>query len=297
MNKPVFRYFQCMIVLGLSIYLADKWTNGQLYYYINMRFALITLIGCLGLAVMAVIGLIPLFTPEQAALSPQSKPQKRKTNLAVIFLLPIAIAVLGLPEPYIWIAFVFVFFIGLMRVSQFQVGQYHLSDIPAVALVILAIPLLLGTFVPVRPLSTSSLSTRGMGLSAPASIGQQSVQTMEIAPDDRTVLDWIKIFNYNTDLSSYLGKSANVIGFVYHDPRLKTGQFMVGRFAITCCVADAFAIGMAVDWPDSTNLVDNSWVDVKGAVDVVTIDGQKVPLIHAQGVNPVQAPDQPYLYP
>jgi len=62
-------------------------------------------------------------------------------------------------------------------------------------LVILAIPLLLGTFVPVRPLSTSSLSTRGMGLSAPASIGQQSVQTMEIAPDDRTVLDWIKIFN------------------------------------------------------------------------------------------------------
>ena len=101
---------------------------------------------------------------------------------------------------------------------------------------------------------------------------------MDVAPDDRTVLDWIKIFNYNQDLTPYLGKQANVVGFVYHDPRLKTGQFMVGRFAVTCCVADAFAIGMAVDWAGSGAFTDNSWVDVKGPVDTVTIDGQKVPL-------------------
>ena len=136
-----------------------------------------------------------------------------------------------------------------------------------------------------------------MGLSAPASGGQQSGQAVNIAPDDRTILDWIKIFDYESDLSPYLDKPASVIGFVYHDPRLNKNQFMVGRFAVTCCVADAFAIGMAVDWPDSASLSENTWVNVKGTLDTVNIDGQKGPLIHAQSVNIVQAPDQPYLYP
>ncbi len=302
MNKFTYRFAQCMIILGLATYLAEKWISGRLFFYINPRFAILTFIGIAGLAIMAVIGLNPLFAQKQSFIDTQhnSEPKKQKTNIVVVFLLPLIVAFLGLSATVILPMYFMVIVIGLTRLPQFhseQNEQPQHSEIPGTALILLAIPLILGVFVPPRPLSTSALSTRGMSLSAPVSIGQQSIQTMEIAPDDRTVLDWIKIFNYEKDLSSYLGKSANVIGFVYHDSRLKTGQFMVGRFVITCCAADAFAIGMAVDWPESANLVDNSWVNVKGTVDVLTIDGQKVPVIHAQAVNPIQAPEQPYLYP
>jgi uncharacterized repeat protein (TIGR03943 family) len=252
---------------------------------------------------MSVIGLLPLFNEKGGPSNSQSEPEpkKLKSDFVVIFLIPIIVAIIGLTTPVILTTYVFVFLIGLTRLNLFQKTDnekhQNQSEIPGTALILLVIPLILGVIVPVRPLSTSSLSTRGMGLSAPVSIEQQSITTMKVIPDDRTVLDWIKIFNYEEDLTPYLNQSANVIGFVYHDPRLQTGQFMVGRFAITCCVADAFAIGMAVDWPDSSALSDNSWVNVKGTVDVVIIDGQELPLIRAISVNPVQAPEQPYLYP
>lgn len=303
MNKLVYRYFQCMIVLGLATYLSEKLISGRLSFYVNLRFSIITLVGIIGLTIMAVVGLSSLFSEKQRCVCPQgeSQPIKQKNNLAFVFLFPIIFAILGLSIPIIVAMYALLFIVGLMQLNQFYNADHHgyplLSEIPGTALILLAIPLILGVLVPAKPLSTSSLSTRGMSLSAPVSIGEQSIKTMEVAPDDRTVLGWIKIFNYEKDLSSYMGKSANVIGFVYHDPRLESGQFMVGRFAITCCVADAFAIGMAVDWPESANLVDNSWVNVKGIVDVLTIDGQKVPVIHAQTVNLIQTPEQPYLYP
>jgi putative membrane protein len=303
MNKPVSRFFQCMIALGLATYLAEKFISGRLSFYINMRFAIFTLIGVIGLSIMVVVGLSPIFTMEQQARNSAAGQQseRQKTNLVVVTLLPVIVAFTGL-SPVLMIAmYIFVFVLGLTRLNLFNQTDHERyiqhSDIPGTALILLAIPLLLGILVPVRPLSASSLNTRGMSLSAPASIGQQSVKTMDVAPDDRTVLDWIKIFNYEQDVSSYIGKPANVIGFVYHDPRLKTDQFMVGRFAITCCVADAFAIGMAVNWPQSPNLVDNSWVNVKGTVDMISLDEQNVPVINAVSVDPVQAPEQPYLYP
>jgi len=103
---------------------------------------------------------------------------------------------------------------------------------------------LLGALVPVRPLTTAAINSRGMSLAAPTSLESQSLTALEAAPDDRTVLDWVKLFNHESDLSPYVGEQANVVGFIYHDERLNAGQFMLGRFVITCCAADAFAIGM-----------------------------------------------------
>ena len=58
-----------------------------------------------------------------------------------------------------------------------------------------------------------------------------------------------------------------------------------------------YAIGMAVDWPESTSLTDNSWVNIQGTLDTLNLDGQRIPVIRAQTVTPVQEPEQPYLYP
>jgi len=38
-------------------------------------------------------------------------------------------------------------------------------------------------------------------------------------------------------------------------------------------------------------------VNVKGSVDFLEMDGKRIPLIHAEAVTPIPAPDQPYLYP
>ncbi len=299
MSKRLYRVLQSSIGLGLAVYLAEKLASGKIAYYINLRFTIFTLLGIIGLLAMVISVLWPFFEDRPA---PQASPiVKRKGLFIGATLAPVISAFLGLSVPTLVVIFTFIVFFYTARVyflSKSEPEEDAASfQLPTGGLLILSVPLMLGLLVPVKPLSAMSLETRGMGLTAPTSIGQQTYEQMEITPDERNILDWVKIFNYEKDLSSYLGSTADVIGFVYHDPRLEGDRFMVGRFIITCCVADAFAVGMAVDSPESGFHEENDWVRVKGVVDVITIQDRKVPLIRAESITPISMPDLPYLYP
>jgi uncharacterized repeat protein (TIGR03943 family) len=185
----------------------------------------------------------------------------------------------------------------LLRYTQNLPIQQTAGALPHSALIILSLPLIIGLAAPEQPLSSASLNTRGVSLNAPVSISQQNTDSLAVRQDARTILDWVKLFNYESDPSAYIGDDVNVIGFVYHDPRLPEGEFMVSRFIITCCVADAFAVGMTVDWPQDTQFKDNTWINVQGTLDIMEIGSQTVPMVHAASIQTVSAPEQPYLYP
>ncbi len=163
---------------------------------------------------------------------------------------------------------------------------------------IVAIPLLLGFLIPAKPLDANIIQSRGISNDAllTASGAQQTVELNQPA-DQRSILDWVRSFNFSEDPTEFEGETADVIGFVYHDPRLPDSQFLIGRLAITCCVADAFAIGMAVEWPAAAEMPDNAWVHVRGEVAVVEVGGKTIPLIRADSVKDTAAPPQPYLFP
>jgi putative membrane protein len=163
--------------------------------------------------------------------------------------------------------------------------------------VIVSIPLLIGVLIPAQPLTSSAMTGKGLSSAPPIASNSSAAVSFDQAPDDRNILDWIRLFGSPDMAGSYLGQTANVTGFVYHDPRLKDGQFLVSRFAIVCCTADAFAIGMVVDWPKSASLPDDQWVKVKGTVESTQLADQTLPLIRANSIEPVQVPDQPYLFP
>jgi putative membrane protein len=111
------------------------------------------------------------------------------------------------------------------------------------------------------------------------------------------VLDWLKIFYYETDITEYLGQPASVIGFVYRDEQLSEDQFYVSRFIISCCAADASSIGMIARWPDAKNLKNDTWVLVKGSISSLTLKDQVLPMIVVESVQSIPVPEQPYLYP
>ena len=185
-------------------------------------------------------------------------------------------------------------YLGLEDHEHHDSGHQH--DISPSALMILMVPLLIGILIPVHPLDATAASTRGMNVSAPL-VGSSQTREFQSAADTRNILDWIVIFNSTNDLSPYVGQTARVTGFVYHDPRLPANQFIVSRFVITCCTADASAIGMIVTWNQSANLKESSWVEVKGPVQASRLGGQPIPLIEASVVLSTPQPDQPYLYP
>jgi uncharacterized repeat protein (TIGR03943 family) len=159
------------------------------------------------------------------------------------------------------------------------------------------VPLLIGVLIPARPLDSSAFATKGFNTNSPLVSADSSAQLFETDSEERNVLDWIKLFNYERDISQFLGQKASVIGFVYFDETLNEKQFLVSRFVVSCCAADGFAVAMVGEWDQASTLTQDSWVLIKGTVRSITLNDQVVPLILAESVQAVSAPEQPYLFP
>ena len=167
---------------------------------------------------------------------------------------------------------------------------------------LLAVPALLA-LVPPRPLGTDAMATRALQIGsvpATAGLGVTSDLARDASAAPRTVLDWLVLFDQDTngggDLSRFAGESARVRGFVYRDERFPAGTFMVSRFLLSCCAADASPIGLAVRWPEADFLDDDAWVWVSGVFSVETFLEERMPILVAAEVSAADQPRQPYLY-
>ncbi len=163
-------------------------------------------------------------------------------------------------------------------------------------LAIVALPLALGVLVPAKPLGAGAATNRGVSTDYAVSADERGM-LLSVAPGSRTVLDWARAMSANSDPAALDGQHADVVGFVYRDPRFAPDQFMVARFAITCCVADATAIGVVVQSADAAGLAASSWVRVTGAFEAGKLADAGLPVLIAADVTPVQPLEQPYLYP
>lgn len=251
------RTFQALILALLGFFLLERVWSGKILLYINQRFVI--------LVVLAGIGLI--------ALAQAMFVDRRKGGIGEDT---------GGIEP---------------DDPRRETHELH-SPSSNANLIWLLIPLAFGLLIPARALGTSTLANRGIQMTAPFQV-QNSVGTvaLEMPAGNRTVLDWIRAFHSAGDPLTLVNESADVTGFIYHDPRLKADQFLLGRYAVTCCIADATAIGITINWANSAALENNSWVRVQGEIQVGQLEGQKVPVIQADQVIPIQEPDQPYLFP
>ena len=178
-------------------------------------------------------------------------------------------------------------------------GHEHEHDhAPApVNLWFMLVPLLIGVLIPARPLDSSAFATKGFNTNSPLVSADSSAQIFETESEERNVFDWLKLFNYESDLEQFNGETASVIGFVYFDETLGENQFFVSRFVVSCCAADGFAIAMPVEWSEAAALEQDSWVLVKGSIKSITLNDKVAPMIVAESVQPVPTPEQPYLFP
>ncbi len=164
---------------------------------------------------------------------------------------------------------------------------------------LIALPIVLGILVSPQPLGASALTNReinsGLNTLNTPGIAREASEKSSI---EKNVMDWWKTFrsapNPNTDLA---GQAVDVIGFVYHEPQFGKDHFMVARFVVSCCVADASALGLAVQWPPSATLKNDQWVEIKGKLAAGNLANWQLPVLVAQSVTPVAVPNQPYLYP
>jgi uncharacterized repeat protein (TIGR03943 family) len=91
-------------------------------------------------------------------------------------------------------------------------------------------------------------------------------------------------------------------GFVTEDTdESDPHHFLLTRFVIGCCAADAIAMFVQVDLDDHDIPPVDSWVAVEGVLDPGPLDPDQVipdpPVLRAVDVRPIDEPDEVYEYP
>ena len=159
-------------------------------------------------------------------------------------------------------------------------------------LLIAAFPLLLAVLIPSRSLGIEAINS-GISL-RPVGVGNAA--TFARSPLDRNILDWLREFN-RAPPGEFNGQPVDVIGFVYREPQHAPDEFMLSRFTMSCCVADAFPIGMPARIEGADEVKVGSWLRVQGQLRAANFDGELLPVINVDSMEMVEEPQQPYLYP
>jgi len=162
-------------------------------------------------------------------------------------------------------------------------------------LIVVSLPLVVGVLVPASPLTSSAVANRGVTTTLTAS-ADQSADVLTIVPSQRNVLDWVRAMSANPDPTALNGQQADLVGFVYRDIQFSDEQFMVARFTLSCCVADATAIGVVVQSEEAASLQTDTWVRVTGTFEDGAFDGSPIPVLVADSIEPVEPLEQPYLF-
>ncbi len=157
---------------------------------------------------------------------------------------------------------------------------------------IAAFPLALALLIPSRSLGIAAING-GISL-RPVGVGNAA--TFARSPQDRNILDWLREYNRAAP-AEFNDLPVDVIGFVYREPVHAADEFMVSRFAMSCCVADAFPIGMPARAEPIDEVPVGSWVRVQGRLHAANFAGELLPVIVVETLDLVDEPEQPYLYP
>ncbi|TVY09443.1 TIGR03943 family putative permease subunit [Paenibacillus cremeus] len=98
-------------------------------------------------------------------------------------------------------------------------------------------------------------------------------------------------------LDRFVGKKLELTGFVYRQDEMKDNQFVVGRFSIQCCSADAAPFGVLVEYDRAKTLASDSWVTVTGTIQKTKYNDMDIMVLKVDKVAKAEPAKTPYVYP
>lgn len=104
--------------------------------------------------------------------------------------------------------------------------------------------------------------------------------------------------SYGPKANKFNGKTIRVRGFTQKDSQYTTDeQFLIGKYSVTCCTADAGYIGFFIKGLDLDKIKNNSWYEIEGILEEdKDKDGYNIMAIHAVNIKKIKKEEQ-YIYP
>lgn len=169
--------------------------------------------------------------------------------------------------------------------SNSRVERRHVLTLGVVAL-----PAVVLLAMPGATLGAAAASNRG-------GVGAAYVSGLSVSGTGPPTLTEVAAARYSPDVLRLLAKRAGArvtyTGFVRRGPGTPSDQFLLTRFVITCCIADALVAEVRVVGLDEQHIRTNDWVRVTGRIYPV----RDAVLLLADAVRSVPRPAHPYITP
>ena len=154
---------------------------------------------------------------------------------------------------------------------------------------------ILGLLITPRPFASHAALEVGVTDILSATRSQPQSFRASKNPEERTLIDWIRTLNVYPEPTAYEGQKVNLTGFVIHPPDFPPDYFVVSRFVITCCAADAYPVGLPVRLPENATEYDaDTWLKVEGEMGVTRLLDVRKLVIVAESLEEVPEPENPY---
>jgi uncharacterized repeat protein (TIGR03943 family) len=151
-----------------------------------------------------------------------------------------------------------------------------------VVLLVSAAPATLGTFSAGK---RAGFSGTGFASSA-ADIGNGELTLIDVASAETSP-------DGERALAARAGETVRFVGFVSIRDDTPAGEFLLTRYVVTCCVADATIAQVHVVDVVPGTFADEDWVEVTGTIFPL---GREV-FVDATDVTQIERPERPYLTP
>lgn len=150
-----------------------------------------------------------------------------------------------------------------------------------------------GTTVKLQPLSSFAQSNLEVQESISLDQYSRSVRSSDFSlrPEERKLEDWVTILSLNPEPSLYEGQKVNVEGFYFIS---SSGQAMIARYTLSCCIADARIIGLSL--AEELEHEPNTWLNIKGKIKVIETSIENFAAIEVEDSQVIDIPDEPYVF-
>ena len=187
----------------------------------------------------------------------------------------------------------------LRRSKQKLPEVAHLNLLPpGVGSLLLLGVAILGLVITPQPFASQTAIQRGVGEIATLTQVKPQSFRVTVNPESRTIIDWQRTLQVSPEPDNYTGQKVKVKGFVVYPDDLPQNYFLVTRFIVTCCAADAYPVSFPVklDQGDRSAYKLDSWVEVSGNMITETLDNKRQLVIQSRQIQSIDRPKNPYDY-
>lgn len=219
------------------------------------------------------------------------------------------------PKMIKYIIFTIIMFFILISRQLKQLRLNNGSSKLNLSCFIFLIPVALAVIINPSQLNAKTATNKGVNI--PNASQQQEVPLETKAPEEsfqsiqptggyntQDGQDFLAVIDgISNDFTTMLSAKVELSGFIYLQEDFSEGQFVIGRYMMNCCAADAQLIGVLCKYSGDYSLEADKWIRITGVVertmykannDEEEMEMAQITITNIEGITP---PEEQYVYP